>query len=100
MKLAVDIVILAAILFASWRGYHQRNIWFCVIPGLLLHIGRQKPFWIRFLVYAPIFVSWLLLCHWLNAHGWHATGAGLLAFAMTIGLEAMRQTEEHQKGLS
>jgi len=97
MKTVVDIVLLAGILGACWQGYRQRHIWFCLIPGLLLHIGRQRSFLFRFCLYAPLFVGWLLLCHWLNAQGWHATSAGLFGFAMVSGLEAMRQVEERWK---
>jgi len=97
MNVALDIVVLAGILFACWRGYRQRQIWLCIIPALLLRMGHDKPLWMLFLIYAPIFMGWLSLCHWINAQGWRATAAGLLTFAMTLGLEAMRQAEEHQK---
>jgi len=97
MKTALDIAILALILFTCWRGYQQRRLGLCIIPALLLYIGKQKPFWIRFLIYAPVFVAWLLLCHWIDVKGWHAMAAGLMAFAMTLGLEAMRQVEELQR---
>ncbi len=97
MKLVLDIAILVGILFACWRGYQQRQPWLYLISALLLRLGSQKYFGIRFFVYAPVFVGWLLLCHWLDVKNWTATAAGLMVFAMTLGLEAMRQTEERQK---
>jgi len=97
MKIALDITILTGILFVCWHGYQQRKLWLCMIPALLLRIGRQKSFWTRFFIYAPVFVGWLLLCHWIDVKGWHAISAGLMAFAMTLGLEAMRQVEEFQR---
>jgi len=97
MKIALDVAVLTGILFACWHGYQQRQIWLCIIPALLLRTGRHQPLWLLFCIYAPVLMGWLLLCHWVNAQGWRATSAGLLAFAMVVGLEAMRQAEERQK---
>jgi len=97
MTLLLDIAIFLGILFTCWRGYQQRQSWICLISALLLRLASQKSFGIRFFVYAPVFVGWLLLCHWVDVKGWTATAAGLMVFAMTLGLEAMRQTEERQK---
>jgi len=33
----------------------------------------------------------------LNTAGWHATAAGGILLAMTVGLDAMRKLEEQQK---
>ncbi|MDQ6987764.1 MAG: hypothetical protein Q9M25_08175 [Mariprofundaceae bacterium] len=51
----------------------------------------------QFLSFGPLVVVWLLLCHWLNTHGWHATAASGMLVAMMLGLEAMRSAEERQK---
>ncbi|MDX8391920.1 MAG: hypothetical protein R8K53_05055 [Mariprofundaceae bacterium] len=97
MKLAIDVGALAVLLFVCWRGYQQRRFWLCTMTALLLHIGRERVFCFRFVIYSPIFVGWLLLCHWMDVKGWHATAAGLMALSMTIALEAMRQSEERRK---
>jgi len=97
MMLALDILLLAAIAWLCWQGYHKRRLWFVVPLYLWLKLGKGRGFWKQFLIFGPATVCWLLLCHWINTHGWHATAAGGMLFAMTTGLEAMRMAEEEQK---
>jgi len=97
MILALDIALFAAIAGLCWQGYQKRRLWFVVPVYLWLKLGKGRSFWMQFLVFAPATVTGLLLCHWINTHGWHATAAGGMLFGMTIGLEAMRIAEEEQK---
>jgi len=97
MRHLADAAVLAALLTLCWRGYRHRAPWFTVIARRLLRAGRNRGFPRRLLAYGPLFVGWLLLCHWTDVKGWHATAAGLMALAMTVGLDAMRQFEEERK---
>ncbi|RLL54739.1 hypothetical protein D8Y20_02870 [Mariprofundus sp. EBB-1] len=54
---------------------------------------------VQLLIYAPLFVVWLLACHWLDVQGWHGLGASGIGFAMLLGLQALRMLEENQKRL-
>jgi len=95
--LALDFAMLALIAALCWQGYRKRRLWFVVPVFLWLKLGRGRSFWMQFLIFGPMTVAFLLLCHWVNTHGWHATAAGGMLFGMTIGLEAMRMAEDEQK---
>ncbi len=97
MTRLADFAGLALLLAVCWRGYRYRTPWFSAIAARLLRASRGRGFFRRFILLAPIFVGWLLLCHWTDVKGWHATAAGLMALAMTVGLDAMRQFEEAAK---
>jgi len=97
MNTAIDFFLFLLIGGACWYGYHYRQAWFCMTPYLLWRLCRGRGPGRQLLVFGPTVVGWLLLCHWLNAHEWHATAAGGMLFAMTLGLEAMRSAEERQK---
>jgi len=94
---ALDILLFAIIAWLCWQGYQKRRLWFAIPITLWLKFASDRCFLQQFLIFAPATVCWLLLCHWIDTHGWHATAAGCMLFAMTIGLEAMRMTEEEQK---
>lgn len=97
MDTLLDISAFLLIAMLCWRGYQLRQNWFCLIPYLLWRQCQGRGVARQLLVFSPVVVGWLILCHWLNAHGWHATGAGGMLFAMTLGLDAMRSVEERQK---
>lgn len=97
VNIAIDIALLALIAFGCWRGYQQRALWFTLPVHLLLRLGRRRSYWMQLLIYGPFTIGGLLLCHWINTHGWHASAAGGIVIAMTIGLEAMRIVEEDGK---
>ncbi|RMH52724.1 MAG: hypothetical protein D6682_01365 [Zetaproteobacteria bacterium] len=92
-----DLILLIVIVLICWRGYHRRSWWFVLPVGLWIGLGRGRGMWLQLLLFGPVVVGWLLLCHWVNTHGWHATAAGGILFAMTVGLQAMRSFEEEQK---
>ncbi len=94
MRLALDMGGLALLLAAGFQGYRQRAPWFTRIAAGLMAAVSNRGFFRRFLILAPVFVGWLLLCHWTDVRGFHATAAGLMALAMAVGLDAMRQFEE------
>jgi len=97
MSIALDIAVFVVICFIIWPAYRERQPWFCMIPHFLYRQCRGRGFIRQLLIFGPAVVAWLLLCHWLNGQGWHATAAGCILFAMTLGLEAMRSAEERQK---
>lgn len=97
MKTATDIIILLLILVFCWHGYQYRQTWFRIIPHLMWRICRDRGLLWQLLIFGSTVVGWLLFCHWINAHGWYATAAGAMLFAMALGLEAMRSAEERQK---
>ncbi|TLS66132.1 hypothetical protein FE236_09175 [Mariprofundus erugo] len=97
MDTLLDISLFLLIAWLCWRGYNGRQSWLRMIPYLIWQQCQGRGMIRQLLVFAPVVVGWLLLCHWLNAHGWHATGAGGMLFAMTLGLDAMRSAEERQK---
>jgi len=78
-------------------AYHHQQTWFRMIPYLLLRWGKGRSFFVQWLMYSPVFVSWLLLSHWLDVKAWHGVAAALIAFAMLLALQAMRQLEEQHK---
>jgi len=79
------------------RAYQQQAMWLRFIPFVLLKFGVGRSFIVQWLIYSPTFVSWLLLCHWLDVKGWHGLGAAGMGFAMLVGLQGMRFLEEQQK---
>ena len=95
--IALDLLLLSAIAWICWQGYHKCRLWFVVPVYLWMKSGKGRGFWKQFLVFGLPTVGWLLLCHWINTHGWHATAAGGMLFAMTVGLQAMRLAEEEFK---
>jgi len=95
--IAVDLLLLTALVLLCWRGYSKRQTWLRLIPHLIWHQCKGRSILMQLLLFGPVVVGWLLFCHWLNTAGWHATGAGCILLAMTIGLEAMRSAEERQK---
>ncbi len=97
MKAVLDILVLVVVATACWRGYGQRDSWLRMLVGWLMHQVRGHGFWGQWLRFGPLVVGWLLFCHWLNTHGWHASGAAGIVLAMTLGLDAMRSIEEEQK---
>lgn len=97
MMTGLDIAALGVISLVCWQGYHKRRLWFVVPVYLFLRLGKGLSFWVQFFIYGLPTVSGLLLCHWINTHGWHATAAGGMLFGMVIGLEAMRIAEDEQK---
>jgi len=97
MTLALDVAAFLLIAVLSIRGYMKRQLWLALINHLLARLYRGKGFWGQLFSVGPIVVGWLLLCHWVNTQGAHATAAGGILFAMTLGLDAMRTLEEQQK---
>jgi len=97
MMTALDIVLFILIVLLCWRGYRGNGLWLIYTGNLLHRLLRGKGFWGQLLSFAPIAIGWLLLCHWVNTAGWHATAAGGILLAMTIGLDAMRKLEEKHK---
>jgi len=97
MMTALDIVLFMLIALLCWRGYRGNGLWLFYSGSLLHRLLHGKGFWGQLFSFAPIAIGWLLLCHWVNTAGWHATGAGGILIAMTIGLDAMRKLEEKQK---
>jgi len=97
MGIVLDIVMFAVIVTLCWQAYFKRRAWFVSLVFFWLELGRGRGFWMQFIIFGPLTVAALLLCHWVNTHGWHATAAGGILFIMTLGLEAMRSAEEEQK---
>jgi len=97
MMTALDIVLFILIALLCWRGYHKNVIWLFYAGRILERLLGGKGFWAQLFSFAPVAIGWLLLCHWINTAGWHATAAGGILLAMTVGLDAMRKLEEKQK---
>ena len=97
MNMVADVLLLVGIGIVCWRGYRQRRPWLELLVQLMWRIGNGRGLWGQVFRYAPFIVGWLLLCHWVNTHGWHATAAGGVLLAMTLALHAMRCWEERQK---
>ena len=93
----LDLATLVVIALVCWQGYHRRRLWFGMPVYAWFQLARGRGFWAQLLIFGPVVVGWLLLCHWINTHGWHATAAGGILIAMTVGLEAMRTIEEEQR---
>jgi len=97
MATLLDISLLIVIALLCWRGYRYGSVWLAIVGKLLTQLLRNKGFWGQLFSFAPLAIGWLLLCHWINTAGWHATAAGGILLAMTVGLNAMRKLEEQQK---
>jgi uncharacterized membrane protein len=97
MLTVLDIALFIGLALLCWRGYRGNGTWLIYIGQLLHRLLRGKSFWGQLFRFAPLAITWLLLCHWVNTAGWHATAAGGILLAMTIGLDAMRKLEEEQK---
>jgi len=97
MTTFLDISLFLGIALLCWRAYHGKGLWLFYVSQLIERLLRGKGFWGQLASSAPLIVGWLLLCHWVNTAGWHATGAGGILIAMTLGLDAMRNCEEKQK---
>jgi len=97
MVMLLDISLLLVIALLCWRGYRGNGLWLFYTGKMLHRLLCGKGFWGQLFSFAPIAIGWLLLCHRVNTAGWHATAAGGILIAMTIGLDAMRKLEEQQK---
>jgi len=97
MNTLLDLGGLVIIATLCWQGYQKQRLWFKVPVYLFLRLGRGRGFAMQLLIYGIPTVAGLLLCHWTNTHGWHATAAGGIVIGMTVGLEAMRIAEEEHK---
>lgn len=93
----LDVLILIAATYICWKGYRHRQDWLLLIHLLLARLLKEKGFWNQLLRVGPIVVIWLMMCHWINTHGWHATAASGILLAMTVALNKMRALEEAQK---
>jgi len=93
----LDVALFALIALLCWRGYRGIDPWLMHFVQWLGRILQGKGFWRQLFTFGPIIVGWLLLCHRVNTLGWHATAAGGILLAMTVGLDAMRRLEEQQK---
>jgi len=93
----LNLVIFFVLMGFALRGYQRQATWLRLIPFALLKFGEGRHFILQWLIYSPLFVSWLLLCHWVDVKGWHGLGAAFMGFAMLLGLQAMRHLEEEQK---
>jgi hypothetical protein len=92
-------IIIFAVLFALFvKAYQSQQLWLRFIPYILLRWGKNRAFFTQLLFYSPIFVGWLMLCHWIDVKGLHGLAAAGMAFAMLLALQAMRMVEEMQKG--
>ncbi len=97
MSVTANLVWAALCIPALLWSYHQQALWFRLLTHILLSFGKGKSFLKQWFIYAPMFVSWLLLCRWLDVKAWHGLAASLIAFAMLLALQAMRALEEQQK---
>ncbi len=86
---------LGGALIAFWvRACHRRRPWMSWLVTGMLHALAGRGAFGQLLRFGPLIVGWLLLCHWVNTHGWHVTAASGIVLAMALALEAMRQAEE------
>ena len=97
MSILTNLIWAAILIPLCLWSYHQQALWFRLLTHVLLSLGKGRGFFKQWLIYAPIFVSWLLLCRWLDVKAWHGLAASLIAFAMLVALQAMRSLEEQQK---
>ena len=81
------------------RAYHMQQLWLRVVSYFVLQWGKGRSFFIQLLIYSPVFVGWLMLCHWIDMKGWHGLAAAGMAFAMLLALQSMRMIEEKQKDM-
>lgn len=93
----LDFALLALMLWLCWSGYRRRRPWLEYTALVLFRLAHGRGFAAQLFTLGPMIVGWLLLCHWINTHAWHATAAGLVLLGMTLGLALMRQFEEMQK---
>jgi len=97
MAIALDIALFLGIALLCWRGYYGKGLWLLYANQFMQRLLHGKGFWGQLVSSAPLVVGWLLLCHRVNTAGWHASAAGGILLAMTVGLDAMRKLEERQK---
>ena len=95
--IVVHLIIFIVLMAFSIKAYQQQSLWLRLIPFLLLKWGEGRSFTWQLMIYSPIFILWLLGCHWLDARGWYGLGASGLGFAMLLGLQALKMIEEKQK---
>ncbi len=99
MMILVHLVLFVVLMGLSARAYQHQSLWIRFVPYLLLKLAKGRSAIVQLLIYAPIIVAWLLVCHWLDVQGWHGLGAFGIGFAMLLGLQALRMMEENQKRL-
>ena len=89
----VFLVLLACLV----RAYQRQQLWLRLVSHVAMQWGKGKSFVVQLLIYSPLFVGWLMLCHWIDVKGLHGLAAAGMAFAMLLALQAMRMVEEKQK---
>ncbi len=93
----LHVIIFIVLMAFSIKAYQHQSFWLRFIPFLLLKWGEGRSFAWQLMIYSPIFIIWLLSCHWLDAKGWYGLGASGLGIAMLLGLQALKMIEEKQK---
>ena len=97
MSFGLNLAVFLILIGISLRAYQKQSLWLQLVPLSLLKLGENRSFFMQWLIYSPIFVIWLLLCHWLDVKEWHGLAAAGIGIAMIVALQAMRQLEEQQK---
>ncbi len=97
MSFLLNVWVFVMLVGAALLAYRRQALWLRLLVGFLLKPARGRSFVFQWFVYAPIFVSYLLLCHYLDVQEWYGLAASGIGFAMILGLQAMRQCEEKQK---
>jgi len=99
MMVVLHCVLFIILMGLSARAYQRQSLWIRFLPYLLLKLAEGRAGIVQLVIYAPLIVMWLLVCHWLDVQGWHGLGASGIGFAMLLGLQALRMLEENQKQL-
>jgi len=97
MMFALQLFIFLVLIVAILWSYHKQMLWIRLVPHVLWRWGKGRSFWLQWFIYSPLFVLWLLICHWLDVQGLQGVAAAMLGLAMVFGLQAMRDLEEKQK---
>ncbi|MDX8402325.1 MAG: hypothetical protein R8K47_06815, partial [Mariprofundaceae bacterium] len=73
LLILADLALGGGLILLWVRACRRRQTWMSWLVTVFLHGLAGRSAWAQLARFGPLAVGWLLLCHWVNTHGWHVT---------------------------